>query len=305
MNKISTFAKLIYDKDYRFRFLVDTGIYNRLPDDVYLKRFFHAKMGKELDLKNPRTFNEKIQWLKLYDRNPTYIDYVDKYKAKSVVAKLIGEEHIIPTIGCWSDARDIDFTSLPKSFVLKCTHDSGGVVLCRDKSKLDIKATVEKLNKSRKKNFYYYGREWVYKNIKPLIIAEPFLQDPVSDKDITDYKFMCFDGCVKCIFTCTDRRSDSGMKVTFFDKEWTRLPFTRHYPQSVKKIEKPVNLDLMIKLSEKLSANIPFVRVDFYEVDNEVFFGELTFYPGNGMEEFEPEEWDYKLGEWIKLPEKA
>ena len=272
-------------------------------DEQYLKALYKFYIGKPLDLNNPRSFNEKLQWLKLYDKNPKYTMLVDKYLVKKYVAEIIGEQYIIPTIGVWDSAYNIDFESLPKQFVLKCNHNSGGIFICKDKSNLTfegIKNAKFQLQKQLEKDYFLNWREWPYKNVKRKILAEPYMEDKYSE-ELMDYKLMCFNGEVKCSFTCTERFSDDGLKVTFFDRDWHVMPFERHYPKSKKIIEKPYNYDLMITLAEKLSKDIPFVRVDFYEINGKVFFGELTFYPGSGIEEFVPEEWDYKLGEWIDL----
>lgn len=272
-----------------------------LPDKIYLKLMYHVLMDRKLDLKNPRTFNEKLQWLKLYNRNPLYTTMVDKYEVKSYVSSIIGSEYIIKTLGIYEDFDDIDFSKLPDRFVIKCTHDSGGVVICKDKSKFDISKARKKINECLKSNFYFMGREWPYKNVKPRIIIEEFL-DNHDNNDLNDYKFMCFNGKFKCSFVCTERRSDDGLKVTFFDKNWNVMPFERHYSKSKKKIEKPKNYNKMIELSEKLAKKMPFVRIDFYEVEGKIYFGEITFFPGNGTEEFTPEKYDYVLGSWIRLP---
>ncbi len=289
---------------------------NWLNDDIYLKILYWILIEKNLNIENPRSFNEKVQWLKLHDRRPEYTTMVDKYEVKKYVASVIGEDYIIPTLGIWNHFDEIDFEELPKQFVLKCTHDSGGLVIVRDKNAFDMKAAKKKLEANLKRNFYWLGREWPYKNVKPRIIAEKYMEEKGhavidgsvdtlqthEDKELTDYKFMCFHGEVKCIFTCTERYSGEGLKVTFFDKDWNRFPFERHYPKSNKEIPKPGNLYDMIKLSEQLAKGVPFVRVDFYNIDQKIYFGELTFYPGSGFEEFNPEEWDDILGEWLVLP---
>lgn len=274
-----------------------------LNDKSFLKVKYKQRIKQRLNLDNPQTFNEKLQWLKLYDRKPEYTNMVDKYEVKKYIASIIGEEYIIPTLGVWDNFEDIDFDKLPNKFVLKCTHDSGGLVICEDKSKLDKKESSKKINKSLKRNYYYHAREWPYKNVKPRIIAEKFIEDKKS-KDLKDYKFMCFNGKVKCSFVCSNRNSDNGLNVDFFDLDWNRMPFERHYPKSKLDIPKPENYDLMIELSEKLAKDLPFVRADFYEVDGKVYFGELTFFPGAGFEEFTPESWDYTLGSWIELPKE-
>ena len=298
---------LSYLTNSDYRFIVNSshfGMYHDMPDDEYLKRLFRYKMGYELNLDNPKTFNEKLQWLKLYDRKPIYTKMVDKYAVKAYVAEKIGAQYIIPTLGVWEHFDEIDFDKLPDQFVLKCTHDSGGLAICKNKATWDKKVAKTKLEKSLKRNFFYSGREWPYKNVKPRILAEQYMEDDESE-ELTDYKFMCFNGKVHCSFVCTERFTSGGLKVTFFDREWNKMPFERHYPASVKKITKPANYNKMIELAEVLSTNIPFVRVDFYETKKQIYFGELTFYPGNGLEEFTPLEWDYRLGSWIKLPTKT
>lgn len=421
-----------------------------MSDKIYLELLFKERMGYPLDLDNPRTFNEKLQWLKLYDRRPKYTMMVDKYAVKQYVADKIGSEHIIPTLGVWDRFDDIDFDKLPNQFVLKCTHDSGGLVICKDKSKLDMAAARRKITTSLKCNYYLAGREWPYKNVPRKILAEQYMEDesgfelkdykvhcfngvpkvilvcrnrfgkdgimedfystewqhldvkrpaipngqdlqkpeeldemlelsrklskdipfirtdfytikgklyfgeltlypasglkgfepdsydkilgdwtcikihgggvilhkdnmylriacaeePVQSAELLDYKFMCFNGKVRCSFVCSERFSNDGLKVTFFDRDWNVMPFERHYPKSEKPIPKPATYNQMVEFAEKLSVDIPFVRVDFYEINMKVYFGELTFYPGNGTEEFTPEEWDMTLGSWVILPKR-
>lgn len=303
MKYIKKIIKCFYDSNYR-QFVFDKLLMQFLKSDsLYLKYLFKKRMGYKLNLKNPNTFNEKLQWLKLYNRKPIYTIMVDKVKAKEYVASIIGNEYIIPTLGVWDKPEDINYDNLPNQFVLKCNHNSGtGMYICKDKSKLDVEAVNEGLRKGLKENYYLTGREWPYKNVKKRILAETFLSD--GNDSINDYKLMCFNGKVRCCFVCSERNSDSGLKVTFFDNNWNKLPFMRKYPTSTCEIPKPKKYDEMIVLAEKLSANIPFVRVDFYEVNEQIFFGELTFYPGSGMEWFEPFEWDKTLGEWLELPDK-
>lgn len=282
-------------------YLGKKGLLNWMPDEKYLKLIFKTMVGYELNLSEPKTFNEKLQWLKLNDRKPEYTTMVDKYSAKDYVADIIGSDYIIPTLGMWDSFDEIDFDELPNQFVLKCTHDSGGLVICTDKNKFDYKAARKKITKCLKYNYYHAGREWVYKDIKPRIIAEKYMCDAINI-ELNDYKLMCFDGEVKCSFVCSDRFSEGGLRVTFYDKDWNVLPFERHYPKSNVPISKPLNYDKMISFAEKLAQNIPFVRVDFYEIAGKLYFGELTFFPGSGFEEFEPQEKDLELGSWIKLP---
>lgn len=301
MNKcLRIIKRSLKSKEARFDYLASIGFYNKMPDKEFLKKRFKLKVGYELNLDNPITFNEKIQWLKLYDRNPQYTIMVDKYLVRQYISEKLGKEYLIPLLGVWNTFEDINFNGLPNQFVLKCTHDSGGLVICKDKESLNLKDAEKKIKQSLKRNFYYYGREWPYKNVHPRIIAEKYMADEF-EKELKDYKMMCFNGKVLCSFVCTERYSNDGLKVTFFDKDWKVMPFERHYPKSKKIIEIPKKYDEMIYLAEKLAKNIPFVRVDFYEIEERIYFGEITFYPGNGMEEFSPEEWDYKLGSWLDL----
>ncbi len=421
--------------------LCNKNIFWFLSDKTYLKMKYRLVVGKKLNLKNPKTFNEKLQWLKLYDRKPIYTTMVDKYEAKKYVASIIGEEYIIPTLGVYNHFDEIDFDKLPNQFVIKCTHDSGGIVIVKDKKELNIEEAKKKIEKCLKRNYFYSGREWSYKNIKPRIIIEKYMVDEsqkelkdykiftfdgkakiievdfdrfiehkrnlydtdwkyieaiikyptdknvkinkpkslnkmlelaeklskdiphvrtdfysIDDKiyfgeltfyhesgygkfvpeefgeelgswiklphgggvlvngnvyilvrfiesELTDYKVMCFNGKPQMTFTCTDRYSD-GLKVTFFDLDWNKLPFERHYPKSNKVIKKPKNYSKMLELSKQLSENMMFLRVDWYEINGKLYFGELTFYPGSGFEEFTPDEWDYKLGNYIILNNK-
>lgn len=282
-------------------YLLGKPLINRVfPDKAYLKLKYRLTMGKKLDLNPPESFNEKLQWLKLYNPNNEYRIITDKYLRRKYIAEKIGEEYLVPLLGVWDRAEDIDFDKLPDKFVLKCTHNSGlGMCICKDKSKLDIGKVRKELNRGLKEKYFYGGREWCYKNIKPRIIAEKYLTDE-SGTELKDYKFMCFGGRAECLFVCSERFG-GGLRVTFFDREWNRLPFERKYPASENEIDKPKNFEKMIELAECLSQNIPFTRVDFYNVDGKIYFGEMTFYPGSGFEEFTPEIWDYKLGDLIDL----
>ena len=272
-----------------------------IPDKIYLKKKFKKKMGYQLNLKEPKTFNEKLQWLKLYDHKPIYTIMVDKYEAKKYVADIIGEEYIIPTYGVWDRFEDIDFDSLPDRFVLKTTHDSGGVVICRDKSIRNIESARIKLSKSLKNNFYYQGREWPYKNVKPRIIAEEYIEE-LDSSSVPDYKVHCFNGVPKVILVCKDRFSEQGLTEDFFDVNWNHLDVKRpHLNISSTEIPKPHSLKGMLDLAEKLSKSLPFVRVDYYLINDKIKFGELTFYPASGFEKFEPEAFDDEMGNWLSI----
>lgn len=274
------------------------GLIKIKSDENYLKMMYFCKFGKKLNLVNPKGFNEKLQWLKLYDHKSEYTTLVDKYAAKEAVARCIGEEHIIPTLGVWNSFDEIDFDSLPDRFVLKCTHDSGGLVVCSDKNKLDIKAARKKLRRSLRRNYYYIGREWPYKDVPHRIIAEQYMAD-----DLRDYKLFCFDGIPRVTLVCSERFTKEGLKEDFYDEAWNHLNVRRPaHDNAILPIQRPKQYELMKKLAAKLSEKMPFARIDFYELNDKVYFGEITLYPASGFEGFNPEEWDLKLGEWIKLP---
>lgn len=257
-------------------------------------------MGYKLDLNNPKTFNEKLQWLKLYNRKPLYTILVDKYAVKHYVADKIGVNHIIPTLGVWDRVEDIDWDRLPNQFVLKCTHDSGGLVICKDKMTLDINQTIRILLKSLSFDFYKAGREWPYKNVPRKIIAEKYMVD-ASIGELRDYKFFCFNGSVR--FFKIDYGRFVDHHANYYDCNGNYLDFGEldymRNPNS--KLEIPKSLQEMIGYAEILSKDIPFVRVDFYDVDGKVYFGEMTFYPATGMGRIDPEEWDLKIGNWLDL----
>lgn len=270
-------------------------------DRQYLKILYKYRMGKKLNLENPQTFNEKLQWLKIYDRNPEYTKMVDKYEAKKYVEDIIGEQYIIPTLGVWDKFEDIDFDTLPNEFVLKCTHDSGGLVICKDKSKFDIESARKKINHCLKRNYFKNTREWVYKDIKPRIIAEQYMTDDSKD-GLRDYKFYVINGKVEFLYISEGLQDHATAKISFVTKEWEFAPFRRSDYRSFEKLpKKPVNFDKMIILAEKIANNACFRRIDFYEIEEKICFSEITFTPCGGVMPFEPEEWDCKLGGWIDL----
>lgn len=286
-----------------FMFLSNRGFFDRMSDKKYLELRYKYIIGKKLNLENPVTYNEKLQWLKLYDRKPEYTKMVDKYEAKKYAANIIGEEYIIPTLGVWENVNDIDFDALPNQFVLKCTHDSGGLVICKDKSTLDIENAKNTLEHFLHRNFYSIHREWPYKNVKPRIIAEEYMEDE-SGYELKDYKFFSFDGNVKAMFIATDRNAETETCFDFFDRDFNHLPVLNGHPNTTKEIHKPVNYEKMIELAEKLSKNIPQVRIDFYNINGKIYFGEITFFHWSGLKKFEPEEYDKIFGDWITLPNK-
>lgn len=262
-------------------------------------------MGEDLHLDNPQTFNEKLQWLKLYDRKPEYTIMVDKYKARKYIKEKIGEEYLIPLLGVWDKAEDIDFDALPNQFVLKCNHNSGlGMYICKDKSKLtenQIKAIRKNLAKGLKQDYYLAGREWPYKDVPRKIIAEKYMEDETGQ--LRDYKFYCFNGEPKIIMINSDRETGKT-KADYFDMDFNWLDLKWGYEHALVKPLKPINFEKMKELAVVLSKNIPELRVDFYEVNNKIYFGELTFFDGSGFDKIEPKEWDKKIGDWITLPQK-
>ena len=298
MNKIIKFLK---NPKLILFFLKRAGFFDFLSDEYYIKFFYWIKFGKKLNLKNPQTFNEKIQWLKLYDRKDIYTKMVDKYEVKKFVSGLIGEEHVVKNLGVWEKFDDIDFASLPEQFVLKCTHDSGGLVICRDKLKLDLEKAKQKINKSLNRNYFYNSREWPYKNVKPRIIAEEYLENK-KGQGLRDYKFYCANGEVLCLYVSEGLEDHSTASISFLNKDWSFAEFKRDDFKPFDNLpEKPEKYNEMLEISEKLSKGYKFLRVDLYEVNGKVYFSEFTFSPCSGYMPFSPKEWDEKLGKMIKL----
>lgn len=301
---IKRLLNAIKEPNKLFLYFAEKGCFDCLNDKIFLRMKYHAKTKKRLNIDIPETFNEKLQWLKLYDRNPEYTVMVDKYLARKYIAEQIGEEYLIPLIGVWDSPNEIDFEALPDRFAVKCNHNSGlGMCICTDKTKLDVNEVRKELEKGLNQNYYLTGREWPYKDVPRKVIAEQFLEsDPGG---LTDYKIHCFNGVPKFILVCCDRFSQSGLTEDFYTVEWEHMKIKRpDIPNAVNPILKPENLDEMLKLAEKLSENIPFIRIDFYSVNGKVYFSELTFYPASGFEGFEPSEWDKTFGEWLTLPDK-
>lgn len=270
-----------------------------VSDRLFLKVSFRMKVGYWPDLDNPKTYNEKLQWLKLYNKHPEYSKMVDKIEAKKYVASIIGDEYIIPTLGTWNNVDEINWDSLPNQFVIKVTNDSGGIVVCKDKTKLDIKKAKKILQYGWGRNYYRFNKEYPYKDVKPRIIAEQYMSDG-DENGLRDYKFFCFKGTPKVMFLLKDRNIDT--RLNFYDLEFNKLPFERGYPNFDDEVEKPKGWNEMITLAEKLSKDIAHIRVDFYNIKGKIYFGELTFFPGSGMERFKPKEWDTIMGDWIELP---
>ena len=299
---MNNLKRMFVDKKFRFNILVSRNILFWKSDESIIKKQYYNAFGKKLNLENPQTFNEKLQWLKLYDRKPEYTQMVDKHEVKKYVADKIGEEYIIKTLGVWDKFDDIDFSTLPKQFVLKTTHDSGGVVICKDTATFDIKSAKAKLEKSLKRNYYYLAREWPYKNVKPRIIAEEYMQD--KDYSVLPvYKIFNFNNGTQIIQSIQNDKTKEE-RIDYFDKNWERLNLRQNYKTSDKPLEKPKTLEKMLNFAMELSKSFPFLRTDFYEVNGEIYFSEFTFYSDAGLAKFNPEEWDIILGERISLPEK-
>lgn len=311
MSKIETLVKIINNPslcvEALFYNILKLGFLSRIPDRQFLKIAYFILTRKRLNLDNPQTFTEKIQWLKLYNRKPEYTTMVDKYAVKQYVANIIGEEYIIPTLGVWNRFDDIDFSKLPQQFVLKTTHGGGsnGVVICKDKSSFNKKAAKKTLNNSLKEDIYDMLREWPYKDVPKRIIAEKFMAPEKSPapKDLPDYKFFCFNGEPKYCQVIRDRHTKET--IDFYDMDWNHMPFVGLNPiacNGLTSVVRPKSFDEMKDICRKLSKDIPFVRVDLYVIDDKNYFGELTFYPASGIGVFTPEEWNGKLGDLLTLP---
>lgn len=273
-----------------------------LPDKLYLQLYYFVHFKKLINFKNPRTYNEKLQWLKLYDRKDIYTAMVDKYLAKDYVSKIIGEEYIIPTLGLYDTFDDIDFDKLPNQFVIKCTHDSDGLVIVKDKAELDVNEAKNKIENALKYNFYYIAREWPYKNVTPKIIVEKYMEDK-NNSSMRDYKFFCFNGEPKLMYISEGLENHSTASMSFFDMEFNLTDCKRKdYKRLEYMPEKPKNFDKMKKMASILSQNLPHLRVDFYEINGRLFFGELTFSTCSGFVPFESEKWNEILGDYIELP---
>jgi len=272
-----------------------------VPDKLYIMLLYYYHFHKLPNLKNPKTYNEKLQWLKLYDRRPEYTLMVDKYLVKDYVSKIIGEEYIIPTIGVWDSIDEIDWEGLPNQFVLKWNHDSGSIVICKDKKNLDKEQAINILKRNEHSSGFWYGREWPYKNVQPRIIAEKYMED--EDGELKDFKFFCFNGETKAMFVATDRfNKNEETKFDFFDSDFNHMPFTNGHPNAIRPIKKPQSFDMMKQLAGKLSSGYPHIRVDFYEIRGKVYFGELTLYHWSGFVPFKPSKYDKIFGDWILLP---
>ena len=276
-----------------------------LPDSTYIKLRYRCQMGKRLNLKNPQTFQEKLQWLKLHDRNPEYTKMVDKVLVKDYVSSVIGPEYVVPLLGVWDRPEDIDWDALPDRFVLKTNHSGGntGVVICRDKKTFDRETAIKRLNASLQNDVYRGLREWPYKNIKKKVFAEEFLEAAPSVRDLPDFKWYCFDGEPKYCQVIQDRTTKET--IDFFDTEWNHQEFVGLNPAAGPAAvtpSRPKHLEEQVAIARKLSQGMPFSRIDLYEIGEKEYFGEITLYPASGFGEFNPSQYSEILGKMLSLP---
>lgn len=295
--------RYLTDKDYRLLWHLDLFRYRKMDDKRYLEIRYKAIFKKDINFDPPVTFNEKMQWLKLYNKNPLYMEMADKYLVKKYVSEKIGDKHIAKLLAVWDSVDEIDLTNLPNEFVLKTTHDCGGVVVCKDKSTFNFKKAKKFLAKHMKREYFYHCREWPYKNIKPRIIAEEFLKDQKNEV-LPVYKILCFNGIPKIIQTIQNDKKENET-IDYFDTNWNLLELKQNYPNSPKPLERPEKLSEMLELSEKLAVETNFIRIDWYSVNGDIYFSEFTFFSDAGFAPFHPEEWDKTLGDWIDLPRKT
>ena len=295
--------RFLKDPYYRFLILSGKGLYNNLSDEEFVTKMYRAVEGEDLDLSNPKSFSAKLQWLKLFNRKSIYSIMVDKYRARDFVKEKIGEQYLIPLIGVWDSPDDIDFDKLPDKFVLKCNHNSGlGMCICKSKRDIDWKKVKDELDRGIKQDYYLRWREWPYKNVPRKIICEQFMIDNSTDGTLTDYKFFCFNGEPKIMYISHD--ASENATTDFYDMDFVKLPIRMKDPNSDKVMQKPECFEEMKELARVLSKDVPFLRVDFYYINNSIYFGELTFFHNAGFVKIYPEEWNYILGDWVKLPAK-
>ena len=301
MSKIRTF---IENPQYFITSPAAKGWLNWVPDSLYLKVLYRIIMGRKLNLKNPKEYNEKLQWLKLNDRKPEYSTMVDKYEVRGYIEDLLGDKYLIPCLGIYDSVDDIDIDALPDRFVLKCTHDSGSVEICKDKSSFDIEGARHRLSQAMKRNYYATYREWPYKYVKPRVIAEGYLEG--DEGDLKDYKVMCFNGEAKIIEVHENRFVEGKVHTqTFYDREWNIVPLTQIETVTVDRPgERPRQLDEILRLSELIAKNMYHARIEWYIEGDKIYFGEITFFDGSGFESFSTPEMERMLGDMINLPEK-
>lgn len=300
MSKLSTALILLKTNRNGLLISVMENLYFLFPDKLYLQLLYRLKLGRKPDLKDPQRFTEKLQWLKLYNRKPEYTVMVDKYAVKGYVARIIGDEHIIPTLGVWDRPEDIDFDGLPDQFVLKTTHGGGGtgVVICKDKSIFNRKEAIRELKRSMKANIYGKLREWPYKNVQKRVIAEKYMGD--GDGQLRDYKFFCFNGEPRAMLVASNRYTTHNFD--YFDMDFNHLPIVSVAGEPLgDKLEKPVSFDEMKIMAAALSKGLPHVRVDLYSTKENIYFGELTFFDSSGFDNMTSDMWDLKFGSWLEI----
>ena len=292
--------KSIFSADFRRKMRY---VLSFMPDKMFLQIHYFLTVGKFINFKNPKGFNEKLQWLKINDKRAEYTKLVDKLAVREHIKSVLGEEHLFPLLGVWESFDDIDFSKLPEKFVLKCNHDSGSTKVITDKSSLseeELLKLKEHFSNRLKREYFFAGREYPYKGLKPCIMAEQFMvDDSAPEKSIEDYKFFCFNGEPKIMFVATDRNID--VKFDFFDMDFNHLDITNIHSQSGKEINKPEMVEEMKQIAAKLSAGMRHVRIDLYELNGKIYFGEYTFFHGGGFGPFHPEKWERTLGDWINI----
>lgn len=284
------------------------GLWPFWSDELYLLELWRIRMGTELNLQNPISFNEKLQWLKLYDRNPQYTIMADKYKARQFVVDRIGEQYLIPLIGVWNRPKEIDFDKLPDQFVLKCNHNSGvGMYICRNKNEIDRKRIIRELNKGIQENYYNYNREWCYKDIPRKIICEAYMEDEkdLDHRGLVDYKFFCFDGKPRFLYVSQGLENHKTARMCFLTLDWTFATYARSdYKEYENLPDKPSRYEEMVEIAKILSEGVPFLRVDLYEINGKIYFSEMTFFPCSGFIKWKNSVSDYEIGAMLTLPEK-
>lgn len=292
----------IKDPFRAFLYFAGKGYFDGMRDETFLKLKYRGKMGKRLRLDGPKTFNEKLQWLKLYDRRPEYTRMVDKYLVRDYIAERMGEQYLIPLLGVWDRPEDVPFETLPEQFVIKCNHNSGlGMYICKDKARLNPSEVRRELDLGLRQDYYLTGREWPYKNVPRKILAEQYLESDAGG--LTDYKIHCFHGTPKFILVCRSRFSAEGLTDDFYTPQWEHMDLRRPgVPNGTTPVPRPEKLEEMLTFAKELSRDIPFLRVDLYLVEGRIYFSELTFFPASGFEPYEPEQWDERLGELLELP---
>lgn len=299
-------AQFYLDNPKRLFIRLGRNSFLRLLDDkTYIKMIYKVKFGRDLNVDNPKTFNEKLQWLKLYDRKPIYTTMVDKIEAKKYVAGIIGQEYIIPTLGVWNRFDDIEFDKLPEQFVLKCSHDSGGLFICKNKQLFDAAEAKKIINKCLKQNYYWLSREWPYKNVKPRILAEQYMEDEShSNSGLIDYKFFCFNGIPTLLYVSRGLDNHPTAEISFYGMDGVEKEYHRNDYKPYHNAIMPKNFDEMKSIAKKIADKVdsPFVRIDLYSIKGEIYFSEITLSPCSGMIPFEPMHADVELGNELHIP---